>query len=1126
MSDLFKSAFGYFSSTSNSGTAISNDLVGRIVEVDSLKIRIKRVIAEGGFSFVFLAQAVDSGKEYALKRLMAADEETKQTIIQEINILKKLSGHPNVIQFYGASFIDDSKTEHGMGEYLILTELCPGGSLEQLRKQSTVGFPPEIVTKILWQACKAVHHMHSQIPPIVHRDLKIENLLLSSEGKIKLCDFGSATSHIIRPDNSWSAQQRFLLEDKMNMCTTPMYRAPEMIDTWVNAEIGTAADIWALGCLTYFLCFGKHPFEDSSNLRIINANYNIPSSDSKYRCFHSIISGCLVVQPSNRLTITQILDRLASVAETQQINPLDPIVIDKLQPNNISNTGANENVNSSPVRNISNNAALNRSHSPVQRPPPPNVPAQPTPSSGGLFSQIRGGAGSFLKNLKDTSSKVVQSVQQTMVRTEEMAASYITSRICVINYTEGPDTLQDLRFMVESRQSLSNCIIFNLSTAPLPLHRFPNSSIVECGWSKRCPSLQAIYTLCEHMHNFLKSQSTNVCFVLCPDGRRSSAMLVCAFLLYVGFVSRPQDALQLYAVKRTPPNLQPSQIRYLEYFTQVLADPQPTLSCSKIRIMNIVIQPVPLFNKNRDGCRPYVEVFQGEDKVFTTIDEYDRMVVFTVSHGKVKYFSITINTLCIECILIANFQVVLPVRCSVSGDITLVVYHARQVLTRVTPIKIFKLQFNSSFVNDNTLIFTRGDLDDVESPEYYQDNLIVTLNCEEAGDPTVTIAPWAKHQKVDPNILFNSKLEADETTDSFVPKNNGSKKAPPRPTPPRPTPPRPPPVTPQMKPNVDVKETSDLLNLNSVSGVKTDDLLNLGSEPDPQVNEKPFINTPNLQNPLFEPFATEQLFGEQPSNGQKNVPKSDNLLYDWGDLNMTSTTTPTPTPNFGNFAQPTMPNLQTLNLNTNGLSNSFQDKNNLGCFPSSMQRNVSSPNLHSDILDDFVKPKAMSNANSPAKTPSEANYSRSHFESAKPPPTQPSPCKKVEDVFGDLLGSQGYTFTAKKETGPLTINQMRREDKAKVTDPEKLKVLDWSEGKTTNIRALLTTLHTVLWSEAKWPQCYMHQLVSAADVKKAYRKACIAVHPDKHIGTPNENLAKMIFMELNNAWSEFEKEMA
>ena len=54
-----------------------------------------------------------------------------------------------------------------------------------------------------------------------------------------------------------------------------------------------------------------------------------------------------------------------------------------------------------------------------------------------------------------------------------------------------------------------------------------------------------------------------------------------------------------------------------------------------------------------------------------------------------------------------------------------------------------------------------------------------------------------------------------------------------------------------------------------------------------------------------------------------------------------------------------------------------------------------------------------------------------------------------------------------------------------------------TEGKKGNIRALLCSMHTVLWSDAKWQKYEMHLLVTPADVKKAYRKACLAVHPDK-----------------------------
>ena len=71
--------------------------------------------------------------------------------------------------------------------------------------------------------------------------------------------------------------------------TTPMYRAPEMIDLYSNKPVNEKADIWALGCLLYKLCFKVHPFEDSAKLRILNAKYKIPPNDTSYTMFHTII---------------------------------------------------------------------------------------------------------------------------------------------------------------------------------------------------------------------------------------------------------------------------------------------------------------------------------------------------------------------------------------------------------------------------------------------------------------------------------------------------------------------------------------------------------------------------------------------------------------------------------------------------------------------------------------------------------------------------------------------------------------------------------------------------------------------------------------------------------------------
>jgi cyclin G-associated kinase len=65
MSDLFKSAYEYFSGPTNGQS--DNSFVGQIVEISNVKLRVKKVIAEGGFAVVFVAQDVSTGKEYALK---------------------------------------------------------------------------------------------------------------------------------------------------------------------------------------------------------------------------------------------------------------------------------------------------------------------------------------------------------------------------------------------------------------------------------------------------------------------------------------------------------------------------------------------------------------------------------------------------------------------------------------------------------------------------------------------------------------------------------------------------------------------------------------------------------------------------------------------------------------------------------------------------------------------------------------------------------------------------------------------------------------------------------------------------------------------------------------------------
>ena len=98
-------------------------------------------------------------------------------------------------------------------------EFCPTNLSEVMTKRNCKPYPPSTVAKIFAQVTSAVAKMHRASPPIVHRDLKLENLLVDDTGKlIKLCDFGSATTEIYTPNESWSMNQRTNLEVSEKAC--------------------------------------------------------------------------------------------------------------------------------------------------------------------------------------------------------------------------------------------------------------------------------------------------------------------------------------------------------------------------------------------------------------------------------------------------------------------------------------------------------------------------------------------------------------------------------------------------------------------------------------------------------------------------------------------------------------------------------------------------------------------------------------------------------------------------------------------------------------------------------------------------------------------------------------------
>lgn len=119
---------------------------------------------------MYVVQDTQNGTEYALKRLLGSDKQACNNIIRELNIHKQLSGHPNIVKYIAASFIDHTNSAKANAEYLLVSEICKGGSLIHCMGTS---FEPDTILKIVYQISKAIAHMHNQNPPITHRDIKV-----------------------------------------------------------------------------------------------------------------------------------------------------------------------------------------------------------------------------------------------------------------------------------------------------------------------------------------------------------------------------------------------------------------------------------------------------------------------------------------------------------------------------------------------------------------------------------------------------------------------------------------------------------------------------------------------------------------------------------------------------------------------------------------------------------------------------------------------------------------------------------------------------------------------------------------------------------------------------------------
>jgi eukaryotic-like serine/threonine-protein kinase len=248
------------------------------------KYEILGRIAEGGMGALFKARHPTLGRIVLLKKLtLGGGGQVVERFKREARLMMDLKSE-NIVQVY------DHFKEGPY--YVIVEEYVPGISLDALIRRERY-LSTDAATLILYEVCRALQYAHGR--QVIHRDIKPGNILLAREGRVKLADFGIATSRGDAEEGLTSAGM---------ILGTPAYLPPEQIDD--PRSVDQRADIYSVGVVLYEMITGHTPFPSaltSESVSLIQRGKFTPAQKLNPRSspfLRAIAARCMKVKPRKR----------------------------------------------------------------------------------------------------------------------------------------------------------------------------------------------------------------------------------------------------------------------------------------------------------------------------------------------------------------------------------------------------------------------------------------------------------------------------------------------------------------------------------------------------------------------------------------------------------------------------------------------------------------------------------------------------------------------------------------------------------------------------------------------------------------------------------------------------------
>lgn len=233
----------------------------------------------------------------------------QQNVLQEAKLFWMLR-HPNIIQLKGICF----EKPH----FCLIMEYAKGGSLGRLLSVRKLGFPPYILIKWALQVSNGMQYLHEHSltnrVPIIHRDLKSSNILLSEDalnGEHRLGDI------ILKLTDFGLARELQKTSNEMTAAGTYSHMPPEVIK---SSAYSKASDVWSFGVLLWELLTGEIPYKGIDPLAIAYGvavnKLSLPIPSTCPQIFSDLIHNCWHIDPEKRLSFDQIIECLTEISNS------------------------------------------------------------------------------------------------------------------------------------------------------------------------------------------------------------------------------------------------------------------------------------------------------------------------------------------------------------------------------------------------------------------------------------------------------------------------------------------------------------------------------------------------------------------------------------------------------------------------------------------------------------------------------------------------------------------------------------------------------------------------------------------------------------------------------------------